>query len=106
MNSNALKIFVFAAIVTFIGAGVSLAGDDRGPSRGNAYGHYKHSHNHYHHYEPPRPVHVVHYYRPIVVERHYYCEPVRYVAPAPSAFFFGFSVAEPGTAFSFGIGRN
>jgi hypothetical protein len=39
-----------------------------------------------------------------VVERHYYQQPVRYVAPAPSGFFFGMSVADAGSAFSFGIG--
>ena len=29
--------------------------------------------------------------------------PVRYVAPAPSGFFFGMSVADAGSAFSFGV---
>jgi hypothetical protein len=37
------------------------------------------------------------------VERHYYPAPVYYAAPAPSGFFFGMSVADAGSAFSFGL---
>ena len=52
----------------------------------------------------PRPVYVEHHYRPVVVERHVYHPPVAYYAPAPSGYFFGMSVMEPGMAFSFGVG--
>jgi hypothetical protein len=45
----------------------------------------------------------VHHYRQVVVERHYYTEPVYYATPAPSGFFFGMSVADAGSAFSFGL---
>jgi hypothetical protein len=105
MKSNILKIFAIASIMIFIGAGVSLAdGWKESGKRGHAYGHYKHRvHHHYHHYAPPRPVYVEHHYRPVVVERYHYPEPVRYVAPAPSGFFFGMSVADAGSAFSFGL---
>jgi hypothetical protein len=106
MKTNILKILSIATIVIFLGTGVSLAGGwkDKGDKRGNAYGHYKQKeYHHYHHYAPPRPVYVEHHYRPVVVERHYYHEPVRYVAPAPSGYFFGMSVMEPGVGFSFGV---
>ena len=89
----------------FIGAGVSFADGWKNESgkRGHAYGHYKHRVHHHYHYAPPRPVYVEHHYRPVVVERHYYPAPVYYAAPAPSGYFFGMSVMEPGTAFSFGV---
>jgi hypothetical protein len=106
MKTNIMKIFVIATLVIFVGAGVSLADGWKGDhgKRGQAYGHYKHKvDHHYRHYAPPRPVHVVHHYRPVVVERHYYPQPVYYAAPAPSGFFFGMSVADAGSAFSFGI---
>ena len=103
MKSNFLKIFVMAALMIFIGASVSLAGDERGHHRGHAYGHYKHRVHHHYHYAPPRPVYVERHYRPVVVERHYYPAPVYYAAPAPSGYFFGMSVADAGSAFSFGI---
>ena len=106
MKINALKILSIAAFLIFLGAGVSLAGGwkgDCGP-RGNAYGHYKHGGYHQYHYAPPRPVYVERHYRPVVVERHYYPAPVYYSAPAPpSGFFFGMSVADAGSAFSFGM---
>ena len=104
MKNNIMKIFAIAALMTFIGAGVSWADNHRGHHRGPAYGHYKHRVHHHHHYAPPRPVYVERHYRPVVVERHYYQEPVYYAPPAPSGFFFGMSVADAGSAFSFGIG--
>jgi len=100
MKNNIMKIFAITAFMIFLGAGVSLADDDRGHHRGHAYGHYKH---HHYHYAPPRPVYVEHHYRPVVVERHYYPAPVYYSAPAPSGFFFGMSVADAGSAVSFGV---
>ncbi len=87
----------------FIGAGASLADDDRGHHRGHAHGHYKQKVHHHNHYAPPRPVYVERHYRPVVVERHYYQAPVYYAAPAPNGFFFGMSVADAGSAFSFGV---
>ena len=107
MKSNLLKIFVITAILILMGASVSLADGDRGHHRGHAYGHYKQGGYHHYHYAPPRPVYVERHYRPVVVERHYYPAPVYYAAPAPpppSGFFFGMSVADAGSAFSFGIG--
>lgn len=103
MKNNIMKILVITAIMIFIGAGASLADDDRGHHRGHAYGHYKHRVHHQHHYAPPRPVYVEHHYRPVVVERHCYPAPVYYAPPAPSGFFFGMSVADAGSAFSFGL---
>ena len=103
MKSNIMKIFAITALMTFIGACVSFADDDRGHHRGHAYGHYKHRVHHHYHYAPPRPVYVEHHYRPVVVERHYYPAPVYYSAPAPSGFFFGMSVADAGSAVSFGV---
>ncbi len=41
MKRSIMKIFAVAALMIFIGAGVSLA-DDRWHHRGQAYGHYKH----------------------------------------------------------------
>jgi hypothetical protein len=106
MKINALKILSIAAFLIFLSTGVSLAGGwkgDCGP-RGNSYGHYyKHGGYHHYHYAPPRPVYVERHYRPVVVERHYYSAPVYYSAPAPSGFFFGMSVADAGSAFSFGM---
>ena len=107
MKTNILKIFVIATLMVFIGTGVSMADGWKGESdkRGNAYGHYKHrEYGNYQHYAPPRPVYVEHHYRPVVVERHvYYPAPTYYAAPAPSGFFFGMSVMEPGMGFSFGV---
>ncbi len=104
MKSNIMKIFAIAALMIVIGAGVSLADDYRGHHRGPAYGHYKHRVHHHYHYAPPRPVYVERHYRPVVVEQHYYQEPVYYAPPAPSGYFFGMSVADAGSAFSFGVG--
>jgi hypothetical protein len=103
MKSNFLKILSIAALMIFIGSGVSLADDDRGHYRGHGYGNYKHRVHHHYHYAPPRPVYVERHYRPVVVERHYYPAPVYYAAPAPSGFFFGMSAMEPGIGFSFGV---
>jgi hypothetical protein len=103
MKNNALKILSIAAFLIFLGAGVSLADDDRRHHGGHGYGHYKHKVHHHYHYAPPRPVYVERHYRPVVVERHYYPAPVYYAAPAPSGFFFGMSVADVGSAFSFGV---
>jgi len=107
MKTNILEIISIATLMIFLGAGVSLADGWKGDhgKRGNAYGHYKKTeYRHYHHYAPPRPVHVVHHYRPVIVERHYYQEPVYYAAPAPpSGFFLGISLADAGSAFSFGV---
>ncbi len=105
MKSKLLKILAIATLMIFLGAGVSLADGwkgDRG-KHGNAYGHYKHGGYHHYHYAPPRPVYVERHHRPVVVERHYYPAPVYYAAPAPSGFFFGMSVADAGSAFSFGM---
>ena len=105
MKSNLMKIFVIATLMIFFGAGVSFADGWKGDhgKHGNAYGHYKHGGYHHYHYAPPRPVYVERHYRPVVVERHYYPAPVYYAAPAPSGFFFGMSVADAGSAFSFGM---
>jgi hypothetical protein len=95
MKTNVMKIFAIASIMIFIGAGSSMADGWKAGNHippGHAYGHYK------------APVHFGrerHYY-PVVVERRYYHEPVRYIAPAPNGYFFGMSVMEPGVAFSFG----
>jgi hypothetical protein len=105
MKSNFLKILAIATLMIFLGAGVSLADGwkgDRG-KHGNAYGHYKQRDYHHYHYAPPRPVYVERHYRPVVVERYYYQEPVYYVTPPPSGYFYGMSVMEPGIAFSFGV---
>ena len=101
MKINTLKILFIIALILFIGAGVSLADDDCRFPRGYAYGHYKPKVAH--HYAPPRPVYVEHHYYPVVVKRHVYHQPVGYVAPAPSGYFFGISVSDAGTAFSFGV---
>jgi len=103
VKTNILKIFTIAALMIFIGTGLSFADGwkaDNGKP-GHAYGHYKH--REYHHYAPPRPVYMERHYRPVVFERHYYPKPVRYVAPSPSGSFFGMSVADDGSAFSFGM---
>lgn len=106
MKTNILKIFAITTMMIFIGAGVSFADGwkNDGGSRGHAYGHYKQREDdHHYRYYAPRPVCVEHYCRPVIVERHYYHKPVRYIAPAPSGNFFGVSVMEPGVAFSFAI---
>lgn len=104
MKINALKILSIIAFILIIGAGVCLADDDCRFPRSHAYGHYKQENHHrYQHYAPPRPVYVERRYYPVVVERHVYHQPVRYVAPAPSGYFFGMSVFDAGTAFSFGV---
>ena len=103
MKGNIMKILSITAIMMFIGAGASLADDDHGHHRGHAYGHYKQRVHHHYQYAPPRPVYVEHHYRPVVVERHYYPAPAYYAPPALSGFFFGMSVADAGSAFSFGV---
>ena len=104
MKSNFMKILAIAALMIFLGAGVSLWRTmTAGIIGGNGYGNYKHEGYHHYHYAPPRPVYVERHYRPVVVERHYYPAPVYYAAPAPSGFFFGMSVADAGSAFSFGV---
>jgi hypothetical protein len=105
MKTNILKIFAIVTLMIFVGAGVSLADGWKGDGgkRGYAYGHYKHGGYPHYQYCAPRPVYVEHHYRPVVVERHYYQEPVYYAAPAPSGYFYGMSVMEPGMAFSFGV---
>ena len=104
MNFNKLKMLSIIAFILFIGAGVSIADDDVRYPRGHAYGHYKQEVRHsYQHYATPRPVYVERRHCPVVVERHVYHQPVRYVAPAPSGYFFGMSVFDAGTAFSFGV---
>ena len=106
MKTNILKIFAIATLMVFIGAGVSMADGWKNESgkRGNAYGHYKQKEYHHYQHYAPRPVYVEHHYRPVVVERHVYHPPVVYQAPAPSGYFFGMSVMEPGMAFGFGVG--
>jgi len=105
MKINILKIFAIAALMIFLGAGVSLADGWKGDGgkRGYAYGHYKHGGYPHYQYCAPRPVYVERHYRPVVVERHYYQEPVYYVTPPPSGYYFGMSMMEPGVAFSFGV---
>jgi hypothetical protein len=103
MKNNIMKILAITAFMIFVGAGASLADDNRGQHRNRAYGHFKHRVHHHYHYAPARPVYIEHHYRPVVVERHYYPAPVYYAAPAPSGFFFGMSVADAGSAFSFGV---
>lgn len=105
MKSNIMKILTIAAVVIFFGAGVSFADswkNGRG-KHGHDYGHFKHRVHHHYRYAPPRPVYVQHHYRPVVVERHYYPAPAYYAVPAPSGYFFGMSVADAGSAFSFGM---
>jgi hypothetical protein len=105
MKTNILKILLITTLVIFLGSGVSTADGwriDRG-KHGHTYGHYKHGGYHHYHYASPRPVCVEHHYRPVVVERHYYPAPVYYAPPAPSGFIFGMSVADAGSAFSFGM---
>jgi hypothetical protein len=105
MKTKLLKILSFSALILVFGSGISLA-DGYRHHRGHGHGHYKHRvhHSYHHYYAPPPPVYVEHCYRPVVVERRYYYEePVRYLAPAPSGFFFGVSAADAGSAFSFGI---
>jgi hypothetical protein len=105
MKINLMKIFAIATLMIFVGVGVSLADGWKGDGgrRGYGYGHYKHGGYPHYQYCAPRPVYVEHHYRPVVVERHYYSAPVYYTAPAPSGFFFGMSVADAGSAFSFGM---
>jgi hypothetical protein len=104
MKINTMKILSVVLLILFVGAGVALADDDGRYPRGHAYGHHKHGEKHrYQHYAPPRPVYVEHRYCPVVVERHVYHRPVRYAAPPPSGYFFGMSVFDAGTAFSFGV---
>jgi hypothetical protein len=105
MKINFMKIFAVAALTMILGAGVSFADGWKGGrgKHGHAYGHCKHTAHHHYHYAPPRPVYVERHYRPVVVERHYYPAPAYYAAPAPSGFFFGMSVADAGSAFSFGL---
>ena len=106
MKTNIMKIFAIATFMVFIGAGVSMADgwNENGGNRGHAYGHYKE--REYRRYQDyaPTPVYVERYYRPVVIERHVYRQPVIYQAPAPSEFFFGMMVVEPGMAFSFRVG--
>jgi hypothetical protein len=107
VKTNIMKIFAIATLMIFIGSGVSMAGRwrENGGNRGHAYGHYKQGeYQHYQYYALPRPVYVERQYYPVVVERHVYHPPVAYRAPAPSGYFFGMSVMEPGMAFSFGVG--
>lgn len=106
MKTNIIKILAIATLMIFIGTGVSMADgwrENRGNS-GHAYGHYKQKEYHFYQNYAPRPVYVEHQYYPVVVERHVYHQPVVYRAPAPSGYFFGMSVMEPGIAFSFGVG--
>ncbi|TFG40957.1 MAG: hypothetical protein E4H48_06820 [Syntrophobacterales bacterium] len=106
MKTNIMKIFAVATFMVFVGAGVSMADGwkENGGNRGHAYGHYKQREYQHYQYYAPRPVYIERHYRPVVVERHVYRQPVVYQAPAPSGFFFGMTVVEPGMAFSFGVG--
>lgn len=105
MKTNILKIFAIAAVVTFVVGGVAMADGWKGEGgrKGHAYGHYKHGGYPHHGYCAPRPVYVERQYYPVVVERRVYPPPVAYYPPAPSGYFFGMSVVEPGVAFSFGV---
>jgi hypothetical protein len=110
MRTQFLKIAAAVMVLFFIGTGVSLAKDRKGPHRtppGHAYRHYKQPGPPAHAYGPRYSYHN-HYknYRcsyPVVVQRYYYSPPVYYVAPAPTGYFFGMSAYEPGLAFSFGV---
>ena len=105
MKTNILKVFSIATLMIFISAGVSMANgwNENGDNRGHAYGHYKQREFQHYRYCAPRPIYVGRQYYPVVVERHVYHPPVVYQAPAPSGYFFGMSVFEPGMAFSFGV---
>ena len=105
MKINMLKIFAIATLMIIFGAGVSLADGWKGDGgrRGYAYGHYKHGGYPHYQYCAPRPIYVERQYYPVVVERYVYHPPVVYQAPAPSGFSFGMSVADAGSAFSFGM---
>jgi hypothetical protein len=107
VQNNIAKILSIAALIFLLAAGASLADDNRRHPRGRGIGYYAHkADHHYHRYHCYTPCHVphVHHHRPVVVERHYPHQPVRYVRP--NGFVFGFSVvdAAAGAAFSFGIG--
>jgi hypothetical protein len=105
VKTNILKIFAIATLMIFIGAGVSMADGwrENGGNRGPAYGHYEQRGYQHYQYYVPSPVYVQRQYYPVVVERHVYHPPIVYQAPAPSGYFFGMSVMEPGVAFSFGM---
>jgi hypothetical protein len=106
VRTNILKIFAISTLMIFIGFGISMAdgGKENDGNRGHAYGHYQErEYRHYKNYAP-RPLYVEHHYRPVVIERRVYRQPVVYQAPAPRGFFFGMTVVEPGMAFSFGVG--
>jgi len=105
VKTNIIKIFAIATFMVFIGAGVSMADGwkEGGGNRGHAYGHYKQREYQHYQYYAPRPVYVERQYYPVVVERHVYHPPVVYQAPAPTGYFVGISVFEPGMAFSFGV---
>jgi hypothetical protein len=102
MKNNIFKILMVVALMTFVGAGASLADGWKGEGgpRGHAYGHYKHGE---YQYCAPRPVYVERHYYPVVVARHVYHPPVVYQTPAPSGYVFGMSVIQPGISFSFGM---
>jgi hypothetical protein len=107
MKNGWIKIVGIAALVIFLGAGMSFAGGrdcDNGRNYGHGYGHYQgkghHPHGPYYrpgyHYYAPRP----HY--PVVVERRYYPAPPAVVYPSPG-FYFGMSAVQPGVSFGFGV---
>jgi hypothetical protein len=102
MKNNIFKILMVVALMTFVGAGASLADGWKGEGgpRGHAYGHYKHGE---YQYCAPRPVYVERHYYPVVIERHVYHPPAVYQTPAPSGYVFGMSVIQPGISFSFGM---
>jgi len=98
MKNGWIKIVGIAALVIFLGAGMSFAGGrDCDNSRNYGHGYYHGGGHHPHgHYYAPRP----HY--PVVVERRYYPAPPAVVYPSPG-FYFGMSAVQPGVSFGFGV---
>jgi hypothetical protein len=105
MKTLKTVLFLAAAMVLLVAG--SAAADGWGPPRGPAWGHAKYGRPPVYRCAPPRPVYVAPpvYYAPppVVIERHYVVEPVRYVAPYPSGFFFGLAFADRRSGFSFGF---
>lgn len=90
MRTQFLKIAAAVMVLFFIGTGISLAKDRKGPDRtppGHAYGHYKQQGPPAHAYGPRYGLHQPrHYYHqsyrayqhryPVVIQKNYYHPPV------------------------------